>query len=368
MKKSTKKDTVLLFFAGALLFCGGLSLLFFPTPRFSATENRLLADRPCFTWQALKDGSYTAAWERYAAERMMGRRAMRGVHGAVELALGKCEVSNVLLCRDGSLAKRLEVNERIYQKNLNALATLTTKAKETGSTLTVAIAPRRIDARADVLPSLYRQSDDNMPHIKLSEQLPQALPLDHITEDAQWYRTDHHWSTAGAFAAYQAIVTQLGLTPYGETDFSRETVSSSFWGTTDAAAGFLDISPDTIELWRYKGDEALLVTKDGKPAAFTGLYDFSRLSTRDGYAVFLGGNDGIAEITMGESDTRPTLLVIKDSFANSVIPFLARHYRIIAIDPRYTTVSISDYIKKADHTLLLCGMQTLTEVAMLENI
>ncbi len=368
IKKAIKKDMVLLFFAGTLLFCGGLSLLFFPTARFSEAENRLLAEKPQFSMAALRDGSYTAAWEHYAAERMVGRRLMRGVHAATEVALGKCEVSNVLLCRDGSLTKRLDANERIYQKNLNAISALSAAAEKNGSTLTVAIAPRRIDARTDVLPYLYRQSKSNVPYRKLSEKLPQTLLLDHITEDAQWYRTDHHWSTAGAFAAYRAIASQLGITPFEEKDFLKETVTKAFWGTTDAAAGLLNVAPDKIELWRYTGDEALLVTKDGNPATFTGLYDFSRLLTRDGYAVFLGGNSGITEITAGKNDTRPTLLIIKDSFANSVIPFLARHYRIIAIDPRYTTVNISDYIKKADRTLLLCGMQTLTEVAMRENI
>lgn len=368
MKKSTKKDTVLLLFSGALLFCGGLSLLFFPTSCFSETENRLLAEKPQFSLAALRDGSYTAAWERYAAERMMGRRAMRGVHAAVELALGKCEVSNVLLCRDGSLTKRLGVNERIYQKNLNAIAKLNTKLKENGNDLTVSIAPRRIDARADVLPFLYQKSESRTPYLKLTEKFPQATLFDQLKEDVQWYRTDHHWSTAGAFSAYQVLAPQLGITPFEETDFLKETVSRSFWGTTDAATGLLNISPDTIELWRYTGDEALLVTKDGNPATFTGLYDFSRLSTRDGYAVFLGGNDGIVEISRGKQDTRPTLLIIKDSFANSVIPFLARHYRIIAVDPRYTATSISEYAKEADRVLLLCGMQTLTEVAMLENI
>ncbi len=368
MKKSTKKDAVLLLFAGTLLFCGGLSLLFFPTTRFSEAENRLLAEKPQFSMAALRDGSYTAAWEHYAAERMVGRRLMRGVHAATEVALGKCEVSHVLLCRDGSLTKRLTVNERIYQKNLNALTALNAKAKEAGTDLTIAIAPRRIDTRTDVLPLLYQQAEGSALYRRFSEKMPEAILLDHIREDAQWYRTDHHWSTAGAFAAYRAIATRLGLTPYRETDFSREAVSSSFWGTTDAAAGLLNVAPDKIELWRYTGDEALLVTKDGNPATFTGLYDFSRLSTRDGYAVFLGGNNGITEITAGENDTRPTLLIIKDSFANAVIPFLARHYHIIAVDPRYTTVNVSDYIKEADRTLLLCGMQTLTEVAMLETI
>lgn len=368
MKKAIKKDIVLLFFTGALLFCGGFCLLFFPTPRFSATENRLLSEKPQFSFAALRDGSYTAAWERYAAERMPCRRAMRGVHAATELALGKCEVSNVLLCRDGSLTKRLGVNERIYQKSLNAIAKLNTKLKENGNDLTVAIAPRRIDARADVLPFLYQQGESRAPYLKLTEKFPQVTLFDQIKEDVQWYRTDHHWSTAGAFSAYQVLAPQLGITPFEETDFSKETVSRSFWGTADAAAGLLNVAPDKIELWRYTGDEALCLTKDGNPATFTGLYDFSRLSTRDGYAVFLGGNDGIVEISRGKQDTRPTLLIIKDSFANSVIPFLARHYRIIAIDPRYTTIKISDYIKKADRTLLLCGMQTLTEVAMLENI
>lgn len=368
MPKANKNEFFLLAVVCCLLSFGGISLIFCPAPRFSASENRLLADRPCFTWGALKEGSYTAAWERYAAERMIARRAMRGVHAATELALGKCEVSNVLLCRDGSLANRLNVNERIYQKNLTAIAKLNTKVREGERELTVAIAPRRIDARTDVLPFLYQKSENSKPYHKLTKNFPQAIVFDELKEDAQWYRTDHHWTAAGAFAAYQELALQLGITPYGETDFVRETVSEAFWGTTDAKAGLLDITPDKIELWRYTGDEALRLTKDGDPATFSGLYDFSKLATRDGYGIFLGGNDGIAKINLGKHDTRPTLLIIKDSFANSVIPFLARHYRIIAIDPRYTATKISDYIKEADHTLLLCGMQTLTEVAMLENI
>ena len=358
MKKARKNDTVLLFSAGTLLFLGGLSLLLFPAPRFSATENRLLAESPPFSLASLADGSYTAAWERYAAERVGGRRLMRGVHARAELLLGKQQTSEVLVCRDGSLTKRLCINERIYQKNLSGIKKLQDNAASEGLLLDIAVAPRRMDACTSVLPPLF------CPDGSAYESLPTHTTVLSASEDGTWYRTDHHWTTKGAYAAYALLGERLGFTPYSEQDFSRITVSDHFRGTSDAAAGLPDVAPDKIELWRYKGDEALTLTKDGKSAPFTGFYDLDKLNTRDGYAVFLGGNDGITEISLSIEDTRPTLLIFKDSFANSVIPFLARHYRIVAVDPRYTKIDPSSLFAKADKALLLMGMQTLSEIAI----
>ena len=103
------------------------------------------------------------------------------------------------------------------------------------------------------------------------------------------------------------------------------------------------------------------VLRDGQPAAFTGLYDEEKLSSHDQYSLFLGGNCGLLQIDLGEADTRPTLLVIKDSFANSLLPFLARHYRITAVDPRYYTGKLQPLLQNTDTVLTLCGMQTLTQ-------
>ena len=363
MKKASKKDMILLFFAGALLFFGGLSLLFFPAPRFSQFENRLLAEKPSFSFASLADGSYTAAWESYTAERVAGRRLLRGVHAVCELSLGKCQTGEVLYCRDGSLTKRLRTNPHSYQKNLTGIKKLIQESEESGISLTVAIAPRRMDARKNVLPALFKTAPESSPYQALSDKLPTATVFD-IEGDEAWYRTDHHWTTEGAYAAYCVLSKELGFTPYNRSDFSKETVCDAFWGTTDAAAGLLDTPPDKIELWRYSGDDLLTLTKDGKSAPFHGLYNFEKSKTRDGYAVFLGGNDGIVEITQGTEDPRQTLLLIKDSFANSVIPFLARHYRIIAIDPRYTNADLNPYFTMADQALLLMGMQTLAEIAL----
>ncbi|MBQ9801773.1 MAG: hypothetical protein IJW51_01710 [Clostridia bacterium] len=365
MEKTSKKDMLLLAVLCGLLAFGGLSLLLFPAPRFSAQENRFLAEKPDFSWQELQNGSYTAAWERYTAERIRGRGLLRSLHAATELTLGKCEAGNVIFCKDGSLAKRLDSGERILQKNLKILTGLESSCRAQALPLTVAVAPRRIDARAAALPRLYRSDGNAAAYRRLTDTCAGVVTFPALTADGDWFHTDHHWTAAGAYRAYCALAPALGYSPYGAENFSVTAVSAHFSGTSDAAAGIAGITPDRIELWRYEGDETFHVKKDGSPANFKGLYDLEKLRTRDGYAVFLGGNDGVLEITTGENDDRPTLLLIRDSFAGALLPFLARHYRIIAIDPRYAPRGIVEaYLPAASRVLFLCGMQTLSDTSL----
>ena len=68
---------------------------------------------------------------------------------------------------------------------------------------------------------------------------------------------------------------------------------------------------------------------------YDSIYDYSKEGLRDKYALFFGGNHAQIKIST-PTETDNTLLVLKDSYANSFIPFLAQHYRkIIMIDPRY---------------------------------
>ena len=121
------------------------------------------------------------------------------------------------------------------------------------------------------------------------------------------------------------------------------TVSTTFAGTSEAAAGIPGVRPDKVELFRFAGDEKFTVTRDGTPAAFTGFYDTEKLARRDQYAVFLGGNAGVTEVRQGENDPRPVLLLYRDSYGNALIPFLARHFRILAVDPRYTAAPLASF-------------------------
>lgn len=363
MKKTGIGDKILLLGVAGILLFGGAGLAFFPAPRFSATENRNLAAFPAFSSRALTSGAYTAALDSFATERLPLRAACRRVYATSELALLRGECHGVILCRDGSLCRRPEVDEQIYARNLTALSRLQSTLGDLP--LTVAVAPRRIDTRREVLPALYNTARDE----DVWEMLPAGTVsfLD-LTTDAQWYRTDHHWTQEGAYYAYVRLSRYLHYTPYPASDFTPQTVSKSFLGTSASAAGFPQITPDTVSVWRYKGDESFRVLRDGKPADFEGLYDADKLNTADQYSFFLGGNCGVLQIDLGEQDTRPVLLVIKDSFANSLLPFLARHYRILAVDPRYRAGNVSAYAQAADAALVLCGMQTITQTPFFSTL
>ena len=356
MKKTS--NSVLLVGTAALLLVGCVGLSLFPAQRHSVEEKRELAAFPTVSLAGVLDGSVTAALENYATERVPFRSVCRKLHGATELALLRAESHGVILCRDGSLCRRLTVNEVAYQKNLAALPKLQKRIGEIPFTL--AVAPRRIDVRCEVLPALYKTAREN----EVWEALPAgAVTFLDATEDGQWYRTDHHWTAEGAYFAYVRLGRSLGYAPLPKEAFTPETVSDSFLGSSAAAAGLPGIRPDTLALWQTPEEAVYCVLRDGLPANFSGLYDRKKLDTGDPYAVFLGGNCGLTEIKRGEEDDRPTLLVIKDSFANSLLPFLARHFRILAVDPRYRVGGLQALAEEADLALVLCGMQTLTEAA-----
>lgn len=356
MKKMQKTDRTLVVITIFFLLAGCLLLSLFPAPRFSPQENRNLASFPAFTAEAAASGRYTAALDAYATERFPARVALRQARAWLQIATGRQEAGGVLLCRDGSLARRMTVNERAYAQNLTALQRMYSDCKDR---LTVAVVHRRIDARQDVLPPLYDVSENKAVWDTLTAELPTAILFPTLTDDAHWYRTDHHWTSAGAYAAYCALGDALGYIPLPESAFTVETVSTNFYGTSHAAAGIPLVAPDRIELYRFTGEDAYTVKRDGSPAPFTDFYDFEKLQTRDQYAVFLGGNCGVLEIV--PPSLRPKLLVVKDSFANALLPFLAQHYTVTAVDPRYCSERISDLASAADQTLVLCGMQTLCE-------
>jgi len=359
MEQHAKRDTALLFCISALLLAGALAILLFPAPRFSARENRLLEDKPTFTLDALKSGALATRLDHYATERFPARNGLRSLAALTELALGKREVNGVIFCRDRSLARHTEVKDAAYQKNLRALQKLLSK-RATGQACHVGVIPRRIEGRAQVLPAHYKGTREQEIYRTLQVALPDAHLFEGLTGENDWFCTDHHLTASGAFSVYCALGEMLGYTPIPREEFHAVTVSESFYGTSYAAAGIPTAPPDRITLLRHALDTELCLKRDGQAVSFRGVYDLEKACGNDGYAVFLGGNAAIVEITREEEDSRPTLLIIKDSFGNAIIPFLAQHYRILAADPRYcdrkTLLALTE---TADTCLVLCGIQTL---------
>lgn len=177
-----------------------------------------------------------------------------------------------------------------------------------------------------------------------------------------YYRTDHHWTSYGAYITYVAWAKAVGLEPLSADAYDPKVVATDFLGTLASKANLPWLLPDTMTMWEPKATSLYTVQADNK-SPMTGLYDVSALSGRDKYTYFLGGNHALTTINTGVKNGR-TLLLIKDSYAHSFVPFLTAHYETIwMIDPRYFKEDIFSWIEAHDvqDTLVLYNAATFAE-------
>ena len=184
-----------------------------------------------------------------------------------------------------------------------------------------------------------------------------------------YYRTDHHWTTLGAYYGYLAWAKQQNVTPWEQEDFQIEPLTKEFYGTLDSKLGGAG-EADTINLYYPKSAVAYHLDYEMGEFQRDSLYDMEKLEGKDKYAVFLGGNYGLVTIE-GVCDNGRTLVMIKDSFAHSMVPFLANHYETIyMVDLRYFNVGITNFIESVEATdiMLLFNTANLVEDRNLQKL
>jgi hypothetical protein len=150
-----------------------------------------------------------------------------------------------------------------------------------------------------------------------------------------YYRTDHHWNGNGAYVAYAELGGVLGYDPLPKEAFTVETVKN-FYGSVYAKSGLWLTGPDTLELWSPPCRLRATIVNDAKePDVRDTLFFDEYLTDWDMYSTFLGGINGLTIIDNLDGGADDTLFIVKDSYANSLIPLLAVHYkRIAAVDLR----------------------------------
>ena len=345
MKTRISKITVILF----CLFIAGFALAFLVLPGrdFSPQENRALAQAPELTAKSLFSGEFTASANEYAADQFPLRDRLLKLKSAAELALLKGKNNGVLYSR-GQLAV-LEFEARLsrvestrdcdgfYADSVSALAEkYLSETLATGLPVVTLIPPRTIDVAGE---DFSRPGHGDALYEMLAKEIPTKGFIDLLTPFREKYsageyvvyRTDHHWTTAGAYYAYTRVMQALGrepeTIPENEFDVSE---SYDFSGTTAARANFPFYRRDTLSIWTLPDEDEYKVIADGVDIG--GFYSRKHLETSDKYSVFLDGTHAVTTVTKKSGEARETLLVIRDSFGNSLIPFLARHFDIVAVD------------------------------------
>ncbi len=314
----------------------------------SEQENRTLMTRGGIS-KTVKDGGFQEDLEKYLSDQFPFREQLVYLQSGVRYAAGQREIGGAYICPDGRLIQKItpaDINEGALLSYADKINSIAAKHK-----VYVMYVPSACTALSEELPRGAVAYDYDELFNSLNARLGNAETVN-LKEKMQnadyYYKTDHHWNAYGAYNAYTVFCQMKGEAPKKLEEFGLKPVTESFKGTLSSKVPVIKTADEIL----LPGVPALEVTADG---AKTEFYDFSALEKKDKYNVFQGGNHGITQIVNPKGNGK-TLLVLKDSFANSFVPYLAGEYsEIIMLDERYTFISLEDFVDKAnpDEVLVL---------------
>ena len=354
-----------------VLFLVMIINLLVPSKETSEQENRVLEQRPKLTAASVMNGDFMEQWESYMSDQFVGRNMWRSVKVALSRLGGSRMENGVYIGKHGQLLEEIAVPED-EQLSENAGAIKSFAETYTDIPVTVMLVPDAACILSDSLPAFAQVEDQRQLFSMVERQLGDTVTwvdtysiLNKYKSEKIYYKTDHHWTTQGAFYAFQGAAASLGIEGDVSGNYVSYTVTDSFNGVLASKSGVNLDEEEQIDIYvPASGDDDVVVNYVDEAKKRTSLYDSSKLETRDKYAVFLGGNSSVVDIKTVSTSTK-RLLVVKDSFADCFIPFLTPYYReIVVVDPRYysgTMEEIMNTYRITDALVLYSGNTFFTD-------
>ena len=357
-----------------LMAAGTIGFVLTPQRAFSKQENRVLQTRPAFSWQRLFDGTLIAELEQYACDQFPARDHWISLKCQLERWSGKRENNGVYFGSDGTLMEALAPkNEEVLRVNLMGVEAL---ARELDTTAVLLPVPSNAWVNRASLPAFAPVPDQRTQwqwlraHASENVHVADVLtPLDDW-QDPLYFATDHHWNEHGAYIGYCALMQALGHMPLSQEAFIIREVSRDFFGTLTSKSGVRHLPGDRI---------CAIAARDGMPphmevvddgTARQSLLWAEKLQEKDQYTYYLGGNHAVT-VVYGSVQNGQKLLLIKDSYAHILAPYLASQYQEIhMIDPRYYNASVSAYYRAygCNELAVLFSLKFLNEEATLRKL
>ena len=355
---------------GLLLFSLAIGGLVQKDKTFSETEKRVLASFPKLSRSAIADGRWEKDFENYAQDQLPLRNAWVGLYAYFTHGAGQNGTDGVYVGADGYIMQTPTAeNDRNLVSNLRYLTAFAEKTQKPTYLLAV---PQTGYVLEDKLPNRHDAYTDDALFSRIAEKTADGITLVDVRslfasrkDDTQlYYRTDHHWTSGGAFLAANAFLHAAGRPQLAAEQFVPEDVTG-FYGTTYSKLGMWGKPADTMSLWHIRGAQLHVEVSDlGKPDVTRADDVFFRdhLEKYDMYPVYLNGNHSFTHI-VNDAVGDGTLLLLKDSFGNTLATELAAVYHEIwMVDLRYCrTQSVSEWIadKGVDAVLINYGLDSL---------
>ncbi len=364
-------------FAPAVLFVAfvfAMAIWFVVNPKadYSSSEKRYLQQFPETSVDTVLSGEFSEKFETYFADHFPQRNMWVGLNSYYNLGIGLNGRNGVYNSADGYLINVPVDKENYVRKNIRVLAEF--KEKIGDVPMTVMLAPSTGYIATDKLPLIHDSYNDDTYFAETAKTLGESgvnfVDLretfkQKYAEGVQlYYRTDHHWTTDGAYEGYVKLCEKLGVQPADKDSFAK-TAYGGFYGTTYSTSGYWLTKPDSITVYDNQENTdkniTVKISEDGKDNHYGSMFFYNHIDEDDKYPVFLDGNHALTEI-QNKNAKNGTIVVIKDSFSHSLAPFLAENYsKVVLVDLRYYKQSVSDLIKKEnpEQVVALYGIDNL---------
>ncbi|WP_302632653.1 DHHW family protein [uncultured Clostridium sp.] len=327
---------------------------------FSELENRKLSQMPILSLKSYIDTSFSSDYEKYINDQFFLRDNWIDLKSRIEYLLGKRENNDIIFGKENYLFKKFTTfNDEMLKNNLNSIITFTNNYNK--------------EVDFFIIPNSYAIYDELTPrYLPLVDQLSLVNSINsylslksnnHINtinvaeellknkDDYIYYKTDHHWTSYGAYLAYLTYMDYLGLEIVDINNLEKITINN-FLGTYYNRSKYFKADSDFITYYNILG---LHIEIDGKEQL--SLMDLDKFKGSDKYSAFLWGNNGLTKVineNISEERKGSSILIFKDSYANSFIQFLSYNYEIIdIIDLRYFKESIRNFMKDKDYNEIL---------------
>ena len=361
---------------GFFVLISGTSLII-KDREFSPNENRYLAETPELSWDNILSGKFQDGLEDYLRDQVCFRDGWITVKTGIQKACGDTDIGGAYVGKDGYDFEKItpeDVDEKQVDRNIKAVEDYFMTASETidKQKLSFLLVPTSGLVMQEKLPKNARLFDQ----AKYIDQVQKAMKdynfvdvrdtlMDH-NDEYIYYKTDHHWTSAGACLAYDVWSERTGGEAETEDGLVKNVVSDKFRGSLYSK--ILDADSAYDEIWTYGlqkddafGSKDCTVMIDEKQQ-LDSIYDDEKLQEKDKYAYFLGGNYGQVHIQNQKAASKAkgkNILIIKDSFANSFVPFATQDYEnIYMVDLRYYNGDMKAYLQEHE----------ITDVLVLYNI
>ncbi|TCL43679.1 DHHW family protein [Harryflintia acetispora] len=347
----------------------------FTNKSYSELENRPLKTRPKMSFSALMSGDYDEKFDAYINDQFFGRDGWITLKSRTESALLKTENNEIVYGKDGYLFKKYDrIDGEKYQANERYIREFFEKYPQ--QEITFCVVPNSYEILKDKLPAGLSLVDEAAEIERLYAGLPDNVTAQNVyptlwehRDDYIYYRTDHHWTTYGAYLAVCAYAGERGMIPPPLEAIDSQKVPN-FYGTYFSKAKKAGAKADVITYYEVPVRSVTVADEERD-----GLYDLQKFETRDKYAAFLWGNNNRTVIESDQNlnkveGKKTRVLLIKDSYGNCFAPFLCYLYdEVVIADLRYLPKA-SDLMEDGqyDDVLLMYNFESLASDGYLAKL